>query len=117
MKLGFFPFKSWLFSNLTIWSFCFQENLHKLLDIHVFGLCGFNKDGNFSEPGSGSPGKALLQIGQSEALVDKKHQGDSINSVVSRTSSDSILLRILANPDDVTFDKLAVDDFGVSAKL
>ena len=85
--------------------------LPDLLDIHLFGQCGFNLDGTPMDR-SGSAGKALMNLGQAEALLDSKKC--SLAHVVSRASSDSTLLKILMAPDDVTFENMGSDDFGVS---
>jgi hypothetical protein len=54
-----------------------------------------------------------LDLGYAEALVDKKRLAASLTTT-AKASADSTLLRILAAPDDVNFEKIAVDDFGVS---
>ena len=85
----------------------FRSVLPDLLDAHVFGQCGYRLDGTRSIDNGFSPGKALMDLGYSEALVDRKrllHAG-------SRTSSESLLLRILMATNDV--DDI-LDDFGVS---
>ena len=87
--------------------FRFRSVLPDLLDAHVFGQCGYRLDGTRSIDNGFSPGKALMDLGYSEALVDRKrllHAG-------SRTSSESLLLRILMATNDV--DDI-LDDFGVS---
>jgi hypothetical protein len=53
-----------------------------------------------------------LDLGYAEALVDKKRLAASLTT--AKASADSTLLRILAAPDDVNFEKIALDDFGVS---
>ena len=84
----------------------FRSVLPDLLDAHVFGQCGYRLDGTRSIDNGFSPGKALMDLGYSEALVDRKrllHAG-------SRTSSESLLLRILMAANDVE----SLNDFGVS---
>ena len=75
-----------------------------LLDAHVFGQCGYRLDGTRTDNGF-SPGKALMDLGYAEALVDRKR------SQVSN-SQESTLLRILMEPNDVNVGPL--DEFGVS---
>ena len=86
--------------------------LPDLLDIHLFGKCGFNLDGTPMER-SGSAGKALMDIGIAEASLDSKRL--SSQHVVSRVSTDSTLLRILMSPDEVTFEQITSEDFGVGS--
>ena len=91
-------------------SFCFRSVLPDLLDIHLFGQRGFNVDGTPINP-SGSAGKALMELGRAEALLDTKRS--SSGHATSKASSESILLRILMCPDEVKFEELIIEDFGV----
>ena len=81
-----------------------------MLDIHLFGQRGFNVDGTPINP-SGSAGKALMELGRAEALLDAKRS--SSNHTTSKVSVESILLRILMCPDEVKFEELSIEDFGV----
>ena len=59
-----------------------------------------------------------MDLGMAEATLDQKRSNNILlkngPNVTQRTSSDSILLRILISANDVTFDDLNIDDFGVS---
>ena len=90
--------------------FFFRSVLPDLLDIHLFGQRGFNVDGTPINP-SGSAGKALMELGRAEALLDTKRS--SSGHATSKASSESILLRILMCPDEVKFEELIIEDFGV----
>lgn len=79
-----------------------------MLDIHLFGQRGFNVDGTPINP-SGSAGKALMELGRAEALLDTKRS--SSNHTTSKISVESILLRILMCPDEVKFEELSIEDF------
>ena len=92
------------------WLLFFRSVLPDLLDIHLFGQRGFNVDGTPINP-SGSAGKALMELGRAEALLDTKRS--SSGHATSKASSESILLRILMCPDEVKFEELIIDDFGV----
>ena len=74
-----------------------------MLDAHVFGQCGYRLDGTRTDNGF-SPGKALMDLGYAEALVDRKR--------LQVSSQESTLLRILMEPNDVNVGPL--DEFGVS---
>ena len=92
-------------------TYVFRSVLPDLLDIHLFGQRGFNVDGTPINP-SGSAGKALMELGRAEALLDTKRSSSSCHST-SKASIESILLRILMCPDEVKFEELMIDDFGV----
>ena len=92
-------------------TYFFRSVLPDLLDIHLFGQRGFNVDGTPINP-SGSAGKALMELGRAEALLDTKRS--SSNHTTSKVSIESILLRILMCPDEVKFEELSVEDFGVN---
>ena len=83
--------------------------MSRLLDTLVFGACGFSLDGSWRQ--EGSVGRALLDLGSAEAVLDKKQR---LSSVIGRRSSDSVLLRLLMCTDDVSLDHLTIEDFGVS---
>ena len=92
--------------------------LPNLLDAHVFSAYGWNLDGTRSDGCMASPGRALIDLGMAESTLDQKRSNNILlkngPNVTQRTSSDSILLRILISTNDVTFDDLNIDDFGVS---
>ena len=88
--------------------------LPTLLDIHLFGQCGFNLDGTpMKSSGGSSAGSALVDLGKAEACLDFKR---SLKHVVSKVSADSTLLRILMAPDDVILEQLAAEDFGATVQ-
>ena len=93
--------------------------LPNLLDAHVFSAYGWNLDGTRSDGCMASPGRALIDLGMAESTLDQKRSNNILlkngPNVTQRTSSDSILLRILISTNDVTFDDLNIDDFGVSS--
>ena len=75
----------------------------------MFGQCGYRLDGTRSSTSDNgfSPGKALMDLGYSEALVDRKRL---LHAGSRTTSSESLLLRILMATNDVE----SLNDFGVS---
>ena len=88
--------------------------LPTLLDIHLFGQCGFNLDGTpMKSSGGSSAGSALVDLGKAEACLDLKR---SLKHVVSKVSADSTLLRILMAPDDVILEQLVAEDFGATVQ-
>lgn len=86
-----------------------KTNLPNLLTAHVFQVCGFNLDASRMDGCKSSPGQALLDLGNAEYALESKRQ----TNIVTKSTIDSILLRILMATDDVVFDSLGVDDFAV----
>jgi hypothetical protein len=61
-------------------------------------------------------GRALIDLGHAENLLDERRRSkrSNFNQKVARTSSpDTVLLQLLIDPDDVDFDGLTIEDFGV----
>ena len=68
------------------------------------------------KPLSGHPaassGKALLELGYAESILDQKRIHN--NATLTKSSGDSTLLKILVAPDEVSFETSKIDDFAVS---
>ncbi len=64
-----------------------------------------------------SKGRALLELGRAENLLDEKRRSKShdfdFRSASTNPSAETTLLRLLVSPDDVSFDGLDIHDFGV----
>jgi len=91
--------------------------LPSLLDAHVFGACGWNLDGTRSDGCETSPGRSLIDLGMAEETLDLKLQIDESDKnvpVTQRSASNSLLLRILISTNDVVFNSLTIEDFGVA---
>ena len=64
-------------------------------------------------------GRALLELGRAENLLDEKRRKKSQDfdfRSSANPSAETTLLRLLVNPDDVSFDGLSIEDFGVRNK-
>jgi hypothetical protein len=62
-------------------------------------------------------GRALLELGRAENLLDEKRRKKSQDydfRSSANPSAETTLLRLLVSPDDVSFDGLSIEDFGVS---
>ena len=67
------------------------------------------------------PGRALLELGRAENLLDEKKRLKSrefdFRTSAANPSAQTTLIQLLVEPDNVSFDGLAIEDFGVCSKL
>ena len=62
-------------------------------------------------------GRALLELGRAENLLEEKKRQKGrefdVRSSAANPSAQTTLIRLLVEPDDVSFDGLSIEDFGV----